>query len=87
MENEGFVNIVLGCVTAYLAVMNLVLQSRRDTKGESRSLTAVEVKLDQLLASMDELKKELAGNKADLECVKERVIRLEARVDQMDKKE
>lgn len=80
MDNQTILNIILGVVTAYLAVKNFIASSRKDVVRESQEMTEIKVQLSQLMSMMRDMQKDIRTSTADFKSLSERVVALETKL-------
>lgn len=80
MDNQTLLNIVLGIVTAYLAIRNFISNSRKDVMRESEEMTEIKVQLSQVMSMLREVQKDLRTSTADFRTLSEKVIILETKL-------
>lgn len=83
MDNQTILNIVLGVITAYLAVRNFLSSSKKDVMRESQEMTEIKVQLNQLMAMMHDMQKDIRTSTADFRALSERVVKLETKLEML----
>lgn len=79
MDNQTLLNVVLGILTAYLAVRNYLTSSRKDAKFESQEMTEIQVKLSQAMDMLRDLQKEMRS----VSIISERVVVIETKIEEI----
>ena len=74
-------SIILGILSAYLAVRNYLTSSRKDIMRESQEMTEIKVQLNQVMGMLQDVQKDIRNNAADYHTLNERVIKLETKLD------
>lgn len=92
MDTQTILNIILSCITVYLALRNFVLVSKKDTQRESQEMTEIKVQLSQLMGMMRDIQKDVRTSTADFRALSERVAIIDTklaaaftRIDEMKK--
>lgn len=80
MDNQTLLNIVLGILTAYLAVKNFLNSNKKDVMRESEEMTEIRVQLNQVSSMLREVQKDLRTSISDFRILSERVVILETRL-------
>lgn len=80
MDNQTLLNIVLGILTAYLAVKNFLNNNKKDVMRESEEMTEIRVQLNQVSSMLREVQKDLRTSISDFRILSERVVILETRL-------
>ena len=92
MDIQTVLNVVLSCITVYLALRNFALVSKKDTQRESQEMTEIKVQLSQLMGMMRDIQKDVRTSTADFRALSERVAIIDTklaaaftRIDEMKK--
>lgn len=83
MNNQTILNIILGIITAYLAIRNFISASKKDVVRESQEMTEIKVQLNQLMAMMHDMQKDIRTSTADFRTLSERVVKLETKLEML----
>jgi len=81
IETQTFLNVILSCVTVYLAIRNFVLASRKNTQRESQELTEIRVQLTQVMGLLRDLQKDVRTSTADFRALSDRVLKIETQLE------
>lgn len=81
MDNQTLLNIVLGIITAYLAVKNFLNSNRKDAMRESQEMTEIKVQLNNVMSMLRDVQKDIRTSTADFKQLSERVVALETRLE------
>ena len=77
MDAQTGLNILLGCLTAWLAYRNFTMSSRKDVQRESQEMTEIRVQLTQVMELLRDLQKDVRASSADYRILSERVAIIE----------
>lgn len=83
MDNQTILNILLGLLTAYLAVRNFLSSNKKDVMRESQEMTEIKVQLNQIMAIMHDMQKDIRTSTADFRALSERVVKLETKLEML----
>lgn len=83
MDNQTILNIVLGIITAYLAIRNFLSSNKKDVMRESQEMTEIKVQLNQLMSMMHDMQKDIRTSTADFRALSERVVKLETKLEML----
>lgn len=83
MDNQTVLNILLGLLTAYLAVRNFLSSNKKDVMRESQEMTEIKVQLNQIMAIMHDMQKDIRTSTADFRALSERVVKLETKLEML----
>lgn len=83
MDNQTVLNILLGLLTAYLAVRNFLSSNKKDVMRESQEMTEIKVQLNQLMAMMHDMQKDIRTSTSDFRALSERVVKLETKLEML----
>lgn len=83
MDNQTILNILLGLITAYLAVRNFLSSNKKDVMRESQEMTEIKVQLNQLMSMMHDMQKDIRTSTADFRALSERVVKLETKLEML----
>ena len=78
MDMQTALNILLGCLTAWLAYRNFTLSSRKDVQRESQEMTEIRVQLTQVMEMLRDLQKDVRASNADYRELSKQVAIIEA---------
>ena len=80
MDNQTILNIILSVITAYLAIKNFLLSSRKDVQRESQEMTEIRVQLTQVMGLLRDLQRDVRTSTADFRALSDRVLLIEERL-------
>ena len=80
MDNQTILNIILSVITAYLAIKNFLLTSRKDAQRESEEMTEIRVQLSQVMGMLRDVQKDIRTSTADFRALSERVAIIDTKV-------
>lgn len=80
MDNQTILNIILSVITAYLAVKNFLITSRKDVQRESQEMTEIRVQLSQVMGLLRDLQRDVRTSTADFRALSDRVLLIEERL-------
>lgn len=83
MDNQTILNVVLGLITAYLAIKNFLSSNKKDVMRESQEMTEIKVQLNQLMGMMHDMQKDIRTSTADFRALSERVVKLETKLEML----
>ena len=83
MDNQTILNVVLGLITAYLAIKNFLSSNKKDVMRESQEMTEIKVQLNQLMSMMHDMQKDIRTSTADFRALSERVVKLETKLEML----
>ena len=76
MDNQTLLNIGLALLSAYLAVRNFILTSKKDVQRESQEMTEIRVQLTQVMGLLRDLQKDMKS----VSVLSERFVAIETRL-------
>ena len=80
MDNQTLLNIVLGIITAYLAIKNFINNNRKEVMRESEEMTEIKVQLSQVMSMLRDVQKDLRTSTAEFRTLSERVAIMETKL-------
>lgn len=80
MDNQTILNIILSLITAYLAIKNFSLTSKKDVQRESQEMTEIRVQLSQVMSLLRDLQRDVRTSTADFRALSDRVLIIEERL-------
>lgn len=83
MDNQTILNVVLGLITAYLAIKNFLSSNKKDVMRESQEMTEIKVQLNQLMGMMHDMQNDIRTSTADFRALSERVVKLETKLEML----
>lgn len=81
MDNQTLLNIGLALLSAYLAVRNFILASKKDVQRESQEMTEIRVQLSQVMGLLRDLQKDVRTSTADFRALSDRVLIMETKLE------
>ena len=77
MDFQTWLNILLGCLSAWLAYRNFTMSNRHDVQRESQEMTEIRVQLTQVMEMLRDLQKEVRISNADFRDLSKQVAIIE----------
>ena len=71
---------ILSLITAYLAIKNFSLSSKKDVQRESQEMTEIRVQLSQVMSLLRDLQRDVRTSTADFRALSDRVLIIEERL-------
>lgn len=81
MDNQTLLNIGLAVLSAYLAIRNFALTSKKDVQRESQEMTEIRVQLSQVMGLLRDLQKDVRTSTADFRALSDRVLIMETKLE------
>ena len=78
MDFQTGLNILLGCLSAWLAYRNFTMSNRKDVQRESQEMAEIRVQLLQVMEMLRDLQKDVRTSNTDFRMLSERVAIVEA---------
>lgn len=80
LDTQTLLNVLLAILSAYLAVRNFLLSSKKDVQRESQEMTEVRVQLQNVMSLLQDMQRDIRTNNADYRALAERVVIIETKL-------
>ena len=81
IDFQTILNILLGILTVYLAIRNLLITVKKENQRESQEMTEIRVQLNQVMSMLQDLQRDVRSSNADFRTLSERVVKIETKLE------